>query len=68
MRIDSNGLRTPATMSPGASAPHRARVCVIYSHGNAYDIMGGWPTRIQHFAKELAVDVVSCWHLQSCAC
>jgi len=56
--IDSSGLVTPATPSPGASAPHRARACVIYSHGNAWDIMTSLPSRMQHFAKEFDVDVV----------
>ena len=61
MRIDSNGRLTPATPSAGASAPQRARACVIYSHGNATDIIeGGYlPTRMQEFAKEFDVDVVS---------
>jgi hypothetical protein len=58
--IDSNGLVvTHATPSPGASAPNRARACVIYSHGNATDIIEGGTTRMQEFAKEFDVDVVS---------
>ena len=59
VRIDSNGLLTPATPPAGASAPHQARACVIYSHGNATDIMTSLPTRMQEFAKEFDVDVVS---------